>query len=316
MQRNLVQDDIEMQDLASAKEERRKATARNGLIDSIVGFIDNVDLGAIYVMFLKPMLHKFLEETGKYFMFPIAAAASVIKAALAWRQVYIDRKSRSVVTAAVETVSALAITTAVVGALAASALFALATPIIFTATMAAKTLFHAGSAIYYAGKAAAHKEPEKKAKYRTLAKNNAIGAAAGLVATVAVATVFLLGKIALAGIGIAAAVVGGTLAAIKGYRSFKASQAAPEAAPAAVEEAVVENQHSPQNSPSQIARRLGVSRDDLATRVKSDISRKSSSHLPTGSATSAIPVPSPTTEEQQPLLGSMESRGFGLSSSQ
>lgn len=314
MQRNLVQDDIEMQDLASAKEERRKATARNGLIDSIVGFIDNVDLGAIYVMFLKPMLHKFLEETGKYFMFPIAAAASVIKAALAWRQVYIDRKSRSVVTAAVETVSALAITTAVVGALAASALFALATPIIFTATMAAKTLFHAGSAIYYAGKAAAHKEPEKKAKYRTLAKNNAIGAAAGLVATVAVATVFLLGKIALAGIGIAAAVVGGTLAAIKGYRSFKASQAAaPAAAP--VQEAAPEVGHEPgpSSSPTFIARGLNVSRDDLVARKEAGALRKSDSHLPTGSQTRTIPAPSRNTEEQEPLLGS---RGYGLSTSQ
>lgn len=307
--------DIEMQNLAAQKEERRKASARNGLLDSIIAFIDNVDLGAIYVMFLKPVLHKFLEETGKYFMFPIAAAASLIRAALAWRQVYIDRgKSRSVVTAAVETVTAVAITVAVVGALAASAVFAVATPIIFTAVMAGKTLFHAGSAIYYAGKAAAHKEPAKKAKYRELAKKNAIGTVAGIVATAAVATVFLFGKIALAGIGIAAAVIGGTLAVIKGYKSFKASQAAPAAAPST--EDVAERGEAPRAepglSPVRIARGLNVSREDLTARVEEGRLRKSGEHLPTGSQSTPVTVPQGRPEEEQPLLG----RSFGLASSQ
>lgn len=307
-----------MQNLAAQKEERRKASARNGLLDSIIAFIDNADLGAIYVMFLKPVLHKFLEETGKYFMFPIAAAASLIRAALAWRQVYIDRgKSRSIVSAVVETVTAVAITVAVVGALAATAVFALATPIIFTAVMAGKTLFHAGSAIYYAGKAAAHKEPEKKAKYRELAKKNAIGTVAGLVATAAVATVFLFGKIALAGIGIAAAVIGGGLAVMKGYKSFKASQAAP-AAPSA--EDAAERGEAPRAepglSPGLIARGLNVSQEDLAARVEEGRLRRSGEHLPTGSSTQAVPVPSVTSalpEEQQPLLGGSR---FGLASSQ
>lgn len=299
--------DIELQDLNN-KEERRQKTARNNLWDSIVGFIDAIDLGAIYTMFLKPTLHTFLEETGKYFMFPIAAAASVIKAVLSWRQAYIDRgKTRSVVSAVVETVAALAITTAVVGALVASTVFALATPIIFTATMAGKTLFHAGSAIYFAGKAAGAKVPEKKEKYRTLAKQNAIGAVAGLVATAAVATVFLLGKIALAGIGIAGAVIGGTLAVIKGYKSYKAAQAAP-AAPVVEHRQEEEpewanTQERRPGSPLAIAKGLGASRESLERAAQrpsiGSVAPQTSTLAVVGTPTQVATLP----EDEQPLLG-------------
>lgn len=138
--------DIEL-DLLNKKETIRKASATNQQALASVGFLDSLDFAAIFTMFLHPVLHKFLEEIGKYFMFPIAAAASLIQAILAWRQAYIDGgKTRSIVHAVVESLAAAAITTAVVGTLAASTVFALVTPIIFTATLAAKTVYHAGAA--------------------------------------------------------------------------------------------------------------------------------------------------------------------------
>lgn len=209
--------------------QRQLMAARNGKIDAAVTLADQLDLGAIYVTFLTPLMHQFLEELGKYFLFPIAAGAHVFKSILAWRQAWIDRKQRSVVGAVVETVAAAAIVAAVVGSLAANGLFALATPIMFTAAIGGKTLYHAGSAVYYAGKASGQKDEAKKAKYRKLAINSGIAAAAGAVATAAVVAVFLLGKIALTGIGIAAAIVGAGVMIYKGYNMHKAEQAAKQA---------------------------------------------------------------------------------------
>lgn len=209
-----------------SRAQRQLMVAQNGKADAAVTLADQLDLAAIYTMFFSPMLHQFLEEIGKYFLFPIAAGAHVFKAAFAWRQAWIDRKQRSVAGAVVETVAAGAIVAAVVGSLVAGGMFALATPILFTAAIGGKTLYQAGSAVYYAGKASSQTDPAKKAKYRKLALNNGIGAVAGAVATAAVVAVFLLGKIALAGIGIAAAVVGVGVALYKGYHMHKAEQAA------------------------------------------------------------------------------------------
>jgi hypothetical protein len=256
---------------------RKDATAKNAIAQASSGVIESLSLATIYTMFFKPFLFQFLEEIGKYFLFPIVAGGAVVHAVLAWRQAYIDGgKTRSVVSAVVETIAAVAIVIAVVGSLAATALFALAAPIIFTAVIAGKTLFNAGSAIYYGIKAASTKETEldkhgesKKDKYTALAKAKGMAAIAGVFATVAVVAAFLLAKVAAAaiaaagipvviagaGIGIAGAVIGGTLAVIHGYKSYKAAQAAKKQA------AVIDNSKTAGNSltsPALIQRRLNT----------------------------------------------------------
>ncbi len=160
--------------------------------------------------------------------------------------------------AIVETAATLAIVTAVIGALVASGTFALATPIIFTAVMAGKTLFQAGSAIYYAVKAARTTDAEEKLGYKTLAKNNALGAAAGVLATAAVACVFLFGKFAVAALGIVAAVAGGALAVMKGYKAYKETIAEDEVG--ATDEETAEERP---DSALLIAKGLGLSKKDL-----------------------------------------------------
>src|SRR5690349_11810193 len=133
--RSARSEEIELQEF-NRKVERDKAIANNQMATAAVVATESLDLAAIYTMFLKPTMHALLEETAKFIMFPIAAAASIITAALMWRHAYLDRnkknnaKSRNIVRAVVETVAAAAVTTAVIGGLAATATFALATPII------------------------------------------------------------------------------------------------------------------------------------------------------------------------------------------
>lgn len=205
--------------------QERITMANNSTADSAATMVDAVTLGTIYTMFFAPVLHQFLEEIGKYFLFPLAAGAHVVKSILSWRQAKLDQwKSRSVVPAVVETIATAAIITAVVGALA-SGLFLVATPLIFTAVMGGKMLFQAGSAVYYAGKAAATHDPVEKRDYRTLAIKNTVGAIAGAVATAAVACVFVFGIYAVAALGVVGAAMLGVFAAVKAYQSHQASKA-------------------------------------------------------------------------------------------
>lgn len=215
---------------------QKKAEAKNNLGQSIIGFIDSINLGATYVTFGLPVFNQFALELAKSILFPIAIAMSLFQAIFAWRQANIDRgKQRSTINAAVETVSALAITTAVIGILVASAAFVLATPIIFTAVAAAKTLFHVGASIYYHRQSKTYTNPlktsdqieKKKDTYFELSKQHAIGAVAGAVATLATAAVFLLGKLAFAGIGMGLAIVGVCFAVYKGYHAAKALKETP-----------------------------------------------------------------------------------------
>lgn len=268
-------EEIELQEFN--REKTQESIESNRRFGAFITFLESLDLAAIYTMFLKSFLHKFLEETGKYFMFPIAAAASLITAALAWREAYLSGgKTRTLVHAGVETVAALAITTAVVGALVAATTFAVATPIIFTTVMAAKTVYHAGAAMYYLGKSAGKQEPEKKAKYRSMAASNAIAAAAGVLATVAVAGVFLLGKAVVAGVGIAVGLFGAGYALYRGISSYRKSRAARlrQATPSSVDEDLDhEHDHdldhgaSPTNTLA-ISQQLGASDEDIRRRAE------------------------------------------------
>lgn len=242
-------------------DQQRISIAKNNMADSAVTMGESLALGTIYTMFFTPLLHAFLEEIGKFFLFPLVAAMHVGKMFLAWRHAKLDEwRSRSVVPAVVESVAAAAVIAAVVGGLV-SGLFIVATPIIFTAMLGGKMLYHAFSALYYAGKAAASEEGPDKRDYKERAIKNGLAAVAGAVATAAVACVFVFGIYAVAALGVVAVVMVGILAAVKGYQSYKASKA-----PAA---GLSDN--IPESEPSSgltIARRLGMSAGGLHTSQK------------------------------------------------
>lgn len=205
---------------------REKQINANHQASAFTLFFEHLDLASIYTMFLHPILHAFLEEIGKYFMFPLAAASNLVLMVLSWREYYLDRQPRFLVGAAVQTVAAVAITTAVIGALVASAVFALATPIIFTATLGAKAIYHAGAAFYHSYQGVNAKTQSEKTAQYDIAKKQAISAGAGIIATVAVACVFIFAKFAVAGLGIAVSLFVAGYALYTGIKAHRASRAA------------------------------------------------------------------------------------------
>jgi len=219
----------------------------NQTADLAVGVVDSLTLSTIFVTFLTEVMQRFLEETGRFIFFPLAAAGALIRAGLAWRQAKLDNgKNGTFARAMVETVAALAISTAVIGGFVAAAIFATVSPIIFTATMAAKSLFHVGSAAYYWGKSAATLDPEKQKGYRNAARAHAVGAVASVLATVAVGLVMIAAKPLMAVFGITA---GGIGAAFSFYNLYKSQKRR------AVERNTEEKAVSPMSEgPSQSAR--------------------------------------------------------------
>jgi hypothetical protein len=195
MQRQNVE--VEMQ--------QQRQSVINQNVSTTVGIVDSLNIITIFTLFLKDVFRKMLEETARFILFPMAAAFPIIQACLAWRQASIDRgKNGTLAKAVVETAAAIAITTAVIGALVTTTLFAFAAPMIFTATLAAKTLFHFGAACYYWGKSVATSDEAKKTAYRAAARGNMVGATALVLSTIAVAGVMLLAKPLMALIGITA----------------------------------------------------------------------------------------------------------------
>jgi hypothetical protein len=183
-----------------------RESAINQRVDLTLGIVDSLTISSIFTLFLKDVFRKMLEETARFILFPLSGAIAVIRAALAIRQASIDKGQNGTVTRAViEVAAAAAISTAVVGGFVAASIFATIAPLIFTATLAAKTLFHTGSAVYYWGQsvlAAKRNETDNATHYRNVARTHAVGATALTLATVAIAGVMLLGKTILAVVGL------------------------------------------------------------------------------------------------------------------
>lgn len=175
----------------------------------IVGTVESIELTALFILFLEETMHRFLENIGHTFMYPLTAGTALIRAILAWRQARIDNGNNGTMAhAIVEILGALAITTAVLGSFVATTVFASISPIIFATIMAAKTLFHAGSALYYWYLSSTANNDEDKRKYKTAARSEGIGALAGALATLAVGLVMLASKPIYAILGITAGVIG------------------------------------------------------------------------------------------------------------
>jgi hypothetical protein len=206
------------------KKSRQLNSAKVQRIDSIVSAIESIDIAMIYAAYFKPFLIELLTKIGQYFLFPIFALAKCIEMGLAWRQAYIDKKTSSLVHALVETVSAIALSTAVVGGFVAAAAFAVASSLIFSAVGLGKTIHHLGKSLFFAGAASREKNLEKKETYKTIAKRSVIAAIAGAMATVATIGVFLLGKAVLAPIGLFAAFFATVFAIHLGIQSHRTIQ--------------------------------------------------------------------------------------------
>lgn len=199
------------------QQKEQEELRRMSIASSVVLAFDLFDLTGIFFMngsttFLKMLF----EQITRYFMLPIAAASAIIISILTWRQAHLNHyQGHTVAKAVFETICAAALTTAVIGTFAVTALFAMAGPVMIAAAFGAKALFNLGSALYFGIQAARTSDPVKKYEFRKQAAESAIGAIVGIGTTAAVIAVMLLAKPVLAIIGIMAGAFGCAAAIIK-----------------------------------------------------------------------------------------------------
>lgn len=247
-------------------EEQRQLRATN-IVSASAATVDLSTLATIFFLLSKEMLKIAFEKMAKYILLPVAAAANIIQAVFAWRKAYLENgEGNAVRTAIVETIGAAMITTAVIGSLVASAVFAVVGPALFAAAFTMKTLFNFGNAIYNGVLAARERNPEMKTALRAKAIESTIGGVVGVIATAAVVGVMLLGKVAMTIAGIIAGVAGATLA-IK-----KVTELANQSPGAEVSNQVnVQNQGDRDYSSSaRMGRALGSSRSNSSTNLLAD----------------------------------------------
>lgn len=194
-----------------------------------VGLADSANLGSIFTLFLKEAFTQFLMEFGRYFMYPFAALAAILLAIISWRDAARAGDSKSLVLRAlIDTGMAIGITVAVVGGFLAGAAFTALIPIIFAASIALKTLYNFGAAIYF--KAMASFEPKgskERDDYARAAKLHLIGGVAGLFAGIAVVGVMILAKPIMGILGVIAGLIGIGVSiklAVDLYKEEKAKQ--------------------------------------------------------------------------------------------
>lgn len=219
------------------------------LADSAANLTGSTSMVVVYAglfaNFFNTPAGKAITGLGTFITYPIIAISSGVSAFLSWLNVHYDRRKnnqvrkRNVVNAVTNTLMFAAYTVSIIGALVASTLFGLAVPILFMVGTGIKLLQSIGSSIYNAVKAASinpakatteedrQKAEKRKLKYKTRAKNHLKSAGMSLVSFAATTTVFLLGYLVAAPIGIAINAVFFTLsivgivAGIKKFRDMR-----------------------------------------------------------------------------------------------
>ncbi len=214
--------------------------------DQVVAAVDSGVIGTIFSMFTNEGMLNWLDGLGHFILFPLAAGLSFIRLGFAFRQAQLENYNRGIVVKTiVELVSTLAIATAVGGGIAgsilASTVFALASPIIFTAVLGAKALFHLGTAAYFLGKSNVPGiDNARKTRYRRTMVGHLKGAFILALSTVAVGLVMLAAQPIFAWLGLGAAVLGVGISVHNAYKAHRqANQLAQPVAPAPAHQLVL-----------------------------------------------------------------------------
>jgi hypothetical protein len=161
-----------------------------------------------------------LTGLGSYILYPIVAFASAVETVASWSHTNKDRrrkdnklKNRNVANSIVTTLASAGFTAAIIGSLVAATTFTLAAPVMFMSVIGGRAIYNIVAAMYYKYRSStverntkydtAAKKAEVKTKYISRANQHVKNAALGAVAFTATTTVFLLGYLFLAPIGIA-----------------------------------------------------------------------------------------------------------------
>lgn len=202
--------------------ENKKQLRHNEQLDSLAISIDATDIATIFSLMLRETTRQLFENSLKYILGPIAALMNITRAVLAWLRVPLENKRKSsIFDAIVETVAAIAITTAVVGSLLYSTLFSIIAPAIFTAVVGGKSLIATGKAIYNTYQAYHANDLTDKQKYRHAAIVHTGLALATATIAIGISLSMLAHKIVLASLAIGGG-AGVVMLAI--YRGLQASR--------------------------------------------------------------------------------------------
>lgn len=200
---------------------RDRKITNNQTAEAVVNTTESGTIGVIFAM-----LKGWVFESWHYGLFPLAGALSLIRAGLVIRQATLEQgeNKETIARAVMESVGALAMNTAVVftfvgAAVASAAVLAVAAPIIFTATLGAKSLYSLGVACYYLAKAFAEKDGDDRNEFLQAARENFIGFIAGSLVTAAVGLVLIAAQPVWSILGMVGAAIG---FGFGGYTLYKA----------------------------------------------------------------------------------------------
>ncbi len=192
-------------------------------MEAAVVTAEMIDVGLIFAF--KQYLPEILAGLGHVIMFPFAAGASLVRAILKIREAYLEKKENkpgAIMRASVETLSALTLSAAVIGTFVAAATFDVLAPILFTAALSFKTLFHLSASLYYGVKAGFTEDREAKQRYQAKMKTNFVLTVVTAATTVASGLVFIAHKATFGVLGIIGGALGAVYAAYKGFTTKQA----------------------------------------------------------------------------------------------
>ena len=189
---------------------------------------------SVFAFFVKPeWLRLLMESPLKLALFPFAAALEIVKAMISGIELGRARNKNlgKVSKFVLNTANAIIITTAVAGAIFATSMFGLATPIMFVAAMGATALYNLTLTIYNAVKTSQFKSGSiEHAKHK--ANIFRFGAAAGIGAFITVGIALLMIAAVpfapvVAGVSMGALAVAGVIGVISLVKHLRATKAQP-----------------------------------------------------------------------------------------
>jgi hypothetical protein len=144
--------------MGAARQEAITGTERDRLklarVDWVVDAIDSADYVVINI--LKATLGLVLSETAMLVLYPLAVATTLIRGILGIRQAWLNRDQdnvtfgRQILRAVIYALSAVAVTTVIVGLFVAEALFGGVATFVFLGVIATKTALYLGNMFYFA----------------------------------------------------------------------------------------------------------------------------------------------------------------------
>lgn len=210
----------------------REEARRLGIASASITMLDALDVSAIFFMIGNASLKVLFEEIARYIMLPFAAAGNLIVAIFSWRIAALNNYQASYVAKAlVETIGALAIAAAVVGAFLFSSVFTLAGPLLFAGMFALRTLYNIASIFSHGIQYLRENDPDKKQDHLDNMRNATIATVVGLVMSTAVVGVMIFAKPVLAFVGMVGGLLGASLAMLKIIELAVRGKAKPQETP-------------------------------------------------------------------------------------